>query len=362
MCLPSTCTGGSELERQRDALKFELAARQPYFQADLYEETLGSKQGFGEGTAGGGAGAGRTPVGAGRFPALRGPAAAWGAAVVDVQADVDFHLEAPDNRLYAAHGDVALALGSPFFAPLRLRLGDSARGVVAFAVPESVLMPDFPWAQHLRLAVRLPEGRSGAGLGAGTYYVGLATLPLTVRPVQFRDPPLAAAVRAALRKSDGALTTADLRQLRHLEADGRGIAALAPLAQIRGLMRLDLSGNAVRDLAPLQNLRALTELWLSHNQAEDISPLRGLGSLRILGLRGNQIRDLEAFWPPGSLLELDLGENRITDLQPLVRASQSGALQRAHIRLDGNPLDLSAGALARQDIQALTTAGATVSH
>ena len=72
---------------------------------------------------------------------------------------------------------------------------------------------------------------------------------------------------------------------------------------------------------------------LGDNQISDISPLAGLTSLK----------------------RLQLEDNEISDIAPLV--ANSGLGTRARVHLSGNPLDLSAGSEASQDLQTLRDRG-----
>lgn len=129
----------------------------------------------------------------------------------------------------------------------------------------------------------------------------------------FADTALEAAVRAALGKPAGPLTSAELLSLKELDAGGRGIADLkgieeldslttlvlrdnqvedlSPLAALRQLRFLDLDNNRVRDVSPLAGLAQLESVVLSHNEISDFSPLLGLEKLKSVELEGNPIGD-----------------------------------------------------------------------
>src|SRR5512136_2254075 len=61
----------------------------------------------------------------------------------------------------------------------------------------------------------------------------------------FSDPALETAVREAIAKPTGSVSTADLQALTVLEAPNRGIANLAGLERCSKLIALDLSGNRI---------------------------------------------------------------------------------------------------------------------
>ena len=114
--------------------------------------------------------------------------------------------------------------------------------------------------------------------------------------VEVLDPNLRAAVREALKLSDGVpLNQANMRQLIWLDASNRQITALTGLEHALNLTELNLAGNNISDLIPivrpLVNLTQLTELRLNENRIFDVSPLARLTNLESLDLRLNPITD-----------------------------------------------------------------------
>ena len=121
--------------------------------------------------------------------------------------------------------------------------------------------------------------------------------------VVFPDKTREAAVREALEKLHGPLTTEELNRLEVLRATGREIeeltgigrcvnlttlrlgdnriADITALASLTNLDWLELNDNLISDITPLASLTTLTELWLEHNQISDVSPLASLTDLKV---------------------------------------------------------------------------------
>ena len=99
--------------------------------------------------------------------------------------------------------------------------------------------------------------------------------------VSFKDSNLEAAVRVALNKPGGGITTDDMATLTMLVASGRGISDLSGLEHAVNLDLLALDNNQIRNIGPLTYLTNLKYLGLNNNKISDISPLvanSGLGS------------------------------------------------------------------------------------
>src|SRR3954471_10847705 len=73
----------------------------------------------------------------------------------------------------------------------------------------------------------------------------------------FADSQLDNAVRLALNKPTGALTTSDLIGLTNLTAKSAGINTLSGLESATNLLSLNLNGNYLTNLATLSTLTAL---------------------------------------------------------------------------------------------------------
>ena len=124
--------------------------------------------------------------------------------------------------------------------------------------------------------------------------------------VTLSDPNLEAAVRAALGKPTGELTSADLLSLQQLPAASRGITSLSGLEGALNLQVLDLSNNQIQDAGPLAGLTALHDLFMDGNQLHSGAPLAGLANLHSLLLNDNAIQDTSWLVGLTQLQELSL--------------------------------------------------------
>ncbi|NLZ32038.1 MAG: leucine-rich repeat domain-containing protein [Firmicutes bacterium] len=77
------------------------------------------------------------------------------------------------------------------------------------------------------------------------------------KAVEFADPKLEEAVRAALDKPAGELTVKDLSGLEELYAPGHDISDLGGLEHAANLRHLNLYRNRIDDLTPLRGLEKL---------------------------------------------------------------------------------------------------------
>ena len=160
--------------------------------------------------------------------------------------------------------------------------------------------------------------------------------------VHFNDANLEAAVRDALNKPAGDITSADMAGLTQLDASNQDIADLGGLEYavnllmlylgnnmisdlddldaLKGLVNLQhlaLEGNRISDISALAGLTSLQILWLANNQVSDLEPLSGLINLQSLFLRDNSVSALDALGELTGLLALDLGSNQVGDLKGL---------------------------------------------
>jgi len=175
------------------------------------------------------------------------------------------------------------------------------------------------------------------------------------------DPALAAALRAALGKSDDApLCRADLAGLDELAARGCAIGDLTGLEWCVNLRSLALSANRISDLEPLRNLANLTGLDVDGCQITDIAPLAEMSNLQILMAGSNQIADISALPRPSrGWFHLALHDNRIADISSLSDAhfERSGF----GLSLQRNYLDVTCpDSPARRVIQTLEDRGVAV--
>jgi|LSQX01.3.fsa_nt_gb Leucine-rich repeat (LRR) protein len=160
----------------------------------------------------------------------------------------------------------------------------------------------------------------------------------TGKAVEFADPNLEEALRAALEKPAGELTVEDLSGLEELNAPVRDIADLGGLEHAVNLRYLNLYRNRITDLSPLSGLAGLEVLILSDNDITDISPLGELAKLRELNLAENRIRDLAMVqWEKlASLEKLDLRYNYLRLSDPDT-AGILKALRQAGVDLQVEP-------------------------
>lgn len=136
--------------------------------------------------------------------------------------------------------------------------------------------------------------------------------------VLFPDAVLEQAIREALGKPQGPITTGDLSRLTRLAADGPGIENLAGLEHAVNLQELDIYyRNRVQDLSPIAGLTGLKRLNLYDCQIGNIAPLAGLRNLESLNLQSNQVADLSPLAMLTRLKYLNLSSNPVSDLSPL---------------------------------------------
>ncbi len=166
--------------------------------------------------------------------------------------------------------------------------------------------------------------------------IAIVSVPVSAGVVNFSDPGLEAAIRAALGKPTGDILDADLIGLTSLDARYYNIANLEGIQNCVNLTELDLYGNAIVDISPLSNLTNLTTLILNRNRIVDISALSGLTKLTALHLRNNQI----------------------CDIAPLI--NNPGFASNGAIALSYNQLLLQSGSPNMHDIEALQSRGINV--
>ena len=135
--------------------------------------------------------------------------------------------------------------------------------------------------------------------------------------VTFPDSNLEAAIRSAIGKPTGDITTDDLEGLTDFRAIEKGITDLTGLQYCTGLTFLVLGGNQIINISPLASLTNLTTIWADDNQISDISPLASLTNLTQLSLRINQISDISPLSSLINLNNLDMSYNQISNISPL---------------------------------------------
>jgi len=174
--------------------------------------------------------------------------------------------------------------------------------------------------------------------------MGLFVFPLSTTAqevIHFPDLQLEAAVRRALDRPTGVLTTADMALLKTLEAGRQNIVDLSGLEYAVNLESLNLYQNSVEELAPLGALTRLRVLNLGGNSIKDISALRGLTALEELDLSHNRLTNIDALQKLTRLRLLHLEGNDISALTPLASLKSLEGLF-----LSGNLDDRSVSSLA----------------
>lgn len=145
----------------------------------------------------------------------------------------------------------------------------------------------------------------------------IAALPACAAEVNFTDSDLESAVRLALGKPTGTISTSDVLALTSLSAGYYGISSLGGIEHCTNLTALDLRHNSISTITELGSLTKLKSLDLQYNQISNIGPLSPLRSLQTLHLQGNQIASISALQGIYSLVELWLGGNLLESITPL---------------------------------------------
>jgi len=170
-----------------------------------------------------------------------------------------------------------------------------------------------------------------AGVDTLAALTGLESLAIERQPLA--DLAFAAAhprlreltVEAAPDTRDFLAPLAALTALVQLEARGRGVVDLLPLARVP-LAILHLGRTGVTDIAPLANVATLAELELPQTAVRDVSPLARLPALRRLNLFQTDVVDLTPVARNPALGELALGGGDAVDLTPLAAARSLATL------------------------------------
>ena len=142
--------------------------------------------------------------------------------------------------------------------------------------------------------------------------------PLVSGTVYIPDANLRAAIAETLNKApNDPITDEDMKQLRQLRADGRGIQDLTGLEYAINLERIELRRNAISDVTPMRGLTRLNNIKLRDNVISDVSPLANLLSVDWLGLEENVISDLSPLKGLVKLEGIGISENLVTDVSSL---------------------------------------------
>ena len=136
--------------------------------------------------------------------------------------------------------------------------------------------------------------------------------------VHIPDPNLRTLIAEELGKSPNApITVEEMKRLRRLDVEARGIHDLTGLEFATNLTWLHLPDNQVSDLSPIAGLIELRELWARHNHISDISPVKGLTNLTHLRLDRNQVSDISPVRNLTNLTFLRIIGNQVSDLSPV---------------------------------------------
>ncbi len=154
----------------------------------------------------------------------------------------------------------------------------------------------------------------------------------TIKQVVIKDKNLEKAIRNAINKQKGAITSVDMLSLKQLCASYVGVKDLTGLEYAVNLQRLILNNNSITSITQLTNLTNLTHLDLSNNNITSIKPLEKLTKLSTLHLYNNSITSISS-----------LKTNR----------SNGGFSNLGYIDLRKNKMDVSKTSQAYKDIQYL---------
>jgi hypothetical protein len=156
--------------------------------------------------------------------------------------------------------------------------------------------------------------------------------------VHFNDTNLEAAIRSALGRPTGDITSTDMEGLTSLSASDKGIRSLTGLEYATSLETLYLNSNQIIDIGALAGLSKLQTLWLDNNQIADISDLAGLTNLQTLWLDNNQIADISDLAGLTNLQYLLIYDNQVVNISALTSLINLQALDLA----DNQIVDISA--------------------
>ena len=136
--------------------------------------------------------------------------------------------------------------------------------------------------------------------------------------VHIPDLNLRAAIVEALGKNPNApITVEEMKGLRELNVQNKGIHDLTGLQFATNLNNLDLRGNQINDISPIGGLINLRALVLRGSPLSDIFPVRNLTNLDRLELPKTMVLDLSPVRGLMNLRTLYLWDTNISDLSPL---------------------------------------------
>ena len=136
-------------------------------------------------------------------------------------------------------------------------------------------------------------------------------------PGLIKDTKLKAAVRKALGKPKGAITSRDLASLKKLEASFLGITDISGLEHATNLTSLNLSHNPISDITPLAGLTKLKRLLLYKVRITDLKPLADLTNVEFVTFWETNVSDLTPLTSWKKLKSIELRLTKVTDYTPL---------------------------------------------
>ena len=166
----------------------------------------------------------------------------------------------------------------------------------------------------LVLAVLLPWGAAGQA------------------SVNIPDSNLESAVLAALGRTNGPITTADILGLTNLTV-GTVVTNLSGLEYASNLESLFLYYGNVGSLSPLTGLLHLSSLSLEHGFSQNLTGLSSLSGLTNLDLYSSTFTNATGLAALTNLMFLDLSWTRLSDFGPL-----AGLPHLQYLDLSGNPM------------------------
>jgi internalin A len=151
--------------------------------------------------------------------------------------------------------------------------------------------------------------------------------------VEFDDAALENEVRRKLGKDAGALTPADLAQIKSINLSTAKLHQIDPCVfpMFTSLKDLFLGSGDYDDLTPIQKLTTIETLRASLSQVKDLHPIEGLKRMDRLDLSHTLIgdADLKSVGSLTNLTELTLDEDAITDITPVANLKK---LERLSIK------------------------------
>ena len=199
------------------------------------------------------------------------------------------------------------------------------------------------------------------GFRAG-YSNEVSSVPNAPVVVAIPDPGLEAAVREALDRPAGEITSHDLAGLISLDASWREIDDLSGIEYARNLQELNLWGNRLTAVDALANLEKLKVLNLRSNLLANSGPLGSLSDLSWLDLSDNLLNNIGSLTNLTGLVGLNLSGNSISDLTTLDEMSGLQLLYLDNNRItDAAPLsnlaDLQVLSLNRNELSCISPLG-----